>query len=669
MILSLSAGRTCPQRILLDMSLVAPLLRKMKLAIKPKKQQTKYLESPARCPTWTRIRSTVDVKEIEKEYEKECKDAALSTFEKLQDRLRPYMYSTKLFYDTPSLRACAKVSHAIDPSKSKEYKDYFNGLSVPNQVFIPGRAGNKVFVYCNRCFKLPKDKKSSGRPNESFGMECVTLRQVAEIEMIWTLPGQWEESDKDYNVYLFGDKLPEDASKEDQNHAKQLKVRCNFIVHHLWPHDYGCCLESHDLDCSLDECSYATWDDVTHRDIPSISSYGYGINNFCFEGIFGNLFKTLNEQLHLQYSNPLETILPGRRISFGQDHLYSYDDRTYLPLPTSEINNWISPEHQVAAVGRFLLYFINKFNLTFMFGTNYPLRNYPPFPEPMKDGIFPIFTAHASIIYGGNNVDKTPSGIRKYQSDKQSYVEIQNNRPIVHQPWHADFQNVNIVSNTTDSEEEFTIPGNPKIPEEQQGSFLVMVPIHDYREILMQNFKNKWVIDRGQYISWCGSFKHAGVTSKYVCGGPTHLHPAIHINVEHQCHKLSYDGPDLLLQYEYSPNDYTIPQHLEIYPKDYTDELLAEKLKSLNIIAEEEYIKQIACSRNDGKHTGNRKKIIKFLKKLNEMFPLPAENTSKSRANNSTSKNRNSIQTRGKTKKRARMDNNNEGDQSDEDDK
>lgn len=239
-------------------------------------------------------------RETKKTFELECKSAALSTYEQLKERLEPFMYSPKLMYDGPSLIACAKNSYAKDPTTApKEYKGYINGLSIPNQDFIPGHKGNMIFVFCSRCFKLPKHKQSSGRPNASLGMEHVTIRQIAEIEMVWTLPGQWNVSDQEYDLY-FGDALPDNASEEDKQNAKQLKVRCDFIVHHLWPHDYACCSAKNDPDGSLEHCKYSTWEDLTYRKIPSIASYGYGVTNFDFAGVFGDLFDSFNEQLHLQ---------------------------------------------------------------------------------------------------------------------------------------------------------------------------------------------------------------------------------------------------------------------------------------------------------------------------------------------------------------------------------
>ena len=320
--------------------------------------------------------STLNAKDIMKVYKQECKEAALDTLEKLQKLLEPFSYDTKLMYDNSSLNACAKNSHAKNPSASSDVKDYFNRLSIPNQeVFIPGQIENKIYLYCSRCFKLPKHKQSRGRPNQKCGMEQVTMRQVAEIEMIWTLPGQWEKSDRDYHLYFGDKKLPDGASEEVKDKACQLKVRCDFIVHNLWPHDYGCSPAKYDADGPMCHCKYDTWEDLTHRYLTNIKAFGWGMMDFDFPGVFGSAFDKLNENLYRLYSNPLETTLPGKRISFGNDNEYTFDDRTYVPLPSTLLSESINTEHQVHAIGSFLLYFMNKFSLTFMFGTDYAHRN------------------------------------------------------------------------------------------------------------------------------------------------------------------------------------------------------------------------------------------------------------------------------------------------------
>ena len=157
--------------------------------------------------------------------------------------------------------------------------------------------------------------------------------------------------------------MPDDASEEEKDKACQLKVRCDLIVHNLWPHDFGCSPAKYDADGAMCHCKYDTWEDLTHRYLTNIGDFGWGMMDFDFQGIFGSIFDSSNENLHTLYSNPLETNLPGKRISFGKDDEYTLDDRTYAPLPSNLLSQWITSKNQVRATGAFLLYFMNKFNL------------------------------------------------------------------------------------------------------------------------------------------------------------------------------------------------------------------------------------------------------------------------------------------------------------------
>ena len=558
-------------------------------------------------------------KTFNKQFKEDCRAAGLSTVQKLKEMLIPFEYNTRYFNYQPQLTKCCKITL---PNSSHKH---FIRKYLENQAFLRGQQEDTLRLFCDRCFHIPRD--STDYPNSDKGMEKVVMKQVLEARMEWKMPGEWKPEDKGYNVTpsVSPEDWPTDPDRLHQ--LKNQKVQCDLIVTHLWPHDCNCCKVKDSLVHGVRECYYHNWIDLTHQKISEIRAFGYGSREFDFDGVFQGLFDQFNNHLS-SLNNPLEQSPPGKAITFGKN--YPLDDRKYEPIPSKSWAEFISERDQVAACGCFLLLFMNRCNQTFMFGTDYPHIHWPRLDHPShgkglaKDKHLyrsPLLTATASLIFGGHNIDRSPDSLKRYTEDPDSYAEEQKNRPAIHQPWHQDFNNLDVEDPLTGKvHNQCTVSNNPKIPKNMQGSLLVMVPLLDKRDLMVMNADNKVSIEKGEFFFWDTSMKHAGATNKYEVGDTAKWHPAMHINIEHVHHPLSWDKSDLLVQYQYSVADDVKRELFPFYPPNYMDDLVREKLESLKLIAE--YEMHETGGKTGRKQTKHRKLIQEFLATIEEEYPI-----------------------------------------------
>jgi len=327
---------------------------------------------------------------------------------------------------------------------------------------------------------------------------------------------------------------------------------CYIIMRKIWFHDKNCTTRK-----------YAEYGNLVQRRggpnaLESNSPY---LNTFTTEfdhdGVFKGAFDALIDHINSAYCKPLLANPPGRRITFGHDSKYTFDDRCVEYMPSKNFVEQISYIDYHRALVRFTYTWICANDLCYQFTNEFSSCQYPPLPEPSEGdnygGMFDL--CYSSVIHGGHNIDQTvdENGKRK----KIYTAREQAERKIIHQLCHQDIPPVSIEDEEHGGVLLFDASENPATLNSMfSGSLLI--PLQNKASIYIKNTSHWRTLYTGEAFYFPGDLPHGGETIRYSGIGEPEWNLRLHLYLISPHHPLDWND----LQYHTTVDSYLPAEHI-----------------------------------------------------------------------------------------------------------